>query len=127
MIEGACVDALLLGSHRGLTLGHFVYSHRATECLSSNQGEATRIPLTPRRYAAEARGGKKKPKESGGADIASASEQTDTRCCWLLCLAPAFASMALCFPLALQRGFASVAGRGVSRSDGVRVTQYVFL
>ncbi|MCK6511725.1 hypothetical protein L6R29_17355 [Myxococcota bacterium] len=24
----------------GLTLGHFVYSHRATECLSSNQGQA---------------------------------------------------------------------------------------
>ncbi len=38
-----------------------------------------------------------------------------------------FIPIPLCFPLALQRGFASVAGRGDVRRTGVRVTRQVHL
>ncbi len=68
--------------------------------------------------------GEEKPEESGVSGIVPASEQTETRCCSLFCHVPAIAWILLCFPLALQRGFASVAGRGDARRAGVRVTRF---
>lgn len=63
----------------------------------------------------------KKLKGSSGSGLASALTQMETKAGSLLHAAKI---AALWFPLALQRGFTSVAGRGDARRAGVRVDSW---